>query len=243
MSKISHMLTEKILPWGNYQNSNREIIECAISIFLWECSTFISSLSVAYLLFGKLLPTLVFALCFALLRQFAGGVHAQTHVRCLLSTVVIFVFAMLIIDACNNSILIHCLGVFAWIGVWRISPIHSRKKQLTISQHVKNEKQVHKILILQLLFFILSQNINHEAASATLVAVIMVFVLQIPLMISNNGLNRVFHCKLRSARLRIAQGFLAVCLSICYANIQNVSLHWNYQEELPDDLHRKIENR
>ena len=41
----------------------------------------------------------------------------------------------------------------------------------------------------------------------------------------------------------VTQGFLALCLFACNFMVNSASSFWNYQEDIPDRIQRKFENR
>ena len=41
----------------------------------------------------------------------------------------------------------------------------------------------------------------------------------------------------------VTQAFLALCLFVCNFTVNSVSSRWNYQEDIPDRIQRKFENR
>lgn len=240
MSKISHMLIDKIMSWGKYESENRQEIEYAVTIILWDSVTPALSLLATYLFFDEVKLAIIFAISFFILRQFAGGIHAQTHMCCLISTIVIFLYAMQLVKAYNHYFL-DFLSLAAWIGVWSLSPSSSKRKRLTISQYIWNTKRAHELLILQALLIIQYHAVQYEISAILQASIIMVFILQLLNEIANRRIVKKIH--ISRTHPMLAYGFLQLCICICHIGVQNASIGWNYQEELPDDLRRKIENR
>lgn len=245
MSKISHMLTDKIMIWGRYESDYRQEIGYAVSMLLWDGVTLIFSLLTVSALGGEIILALVFAFCFAFLRQFSGGVHAQTHIYCLLSTVAVFISGLVMLKTLSPSFLFS-LSIFSGVGIWIVSPIENEKKRLTISQRRWNRGISHKVLVAEFSLSFLCLFIDYNLTFVIQISIIMVFLLQIISVNTNNNSRKdemMIFSFLSKTRSKISRVFLMLCLCICAMAMNDASGAWNYQEELPDDLRRKIENR
>lgn len=245
MDTIVHIVTSKIMLWGKIDNFYRKQIECALSVFLWDGFTFILSLLVVHGLFGIVMPVLVFAVSFSLLRQFAGGAHAQSHIYCVISTVAIFISSIALLKM-FNPILLFALGLISGVGVWMLSPLENKKKRLTITQRHRNRRMSQKVLILECCLSGLCYFVHHDIALLLQISIIMVFVLQVVQIIADNKIlsneNTVDFNFMKISSI-MSKGFLTLCLCVCTIMVHNASNIWLFQEEVPDDLCRKIENR
>ena len=178
MERISAALTDKIMSWGRYDSECREEIHYAISIFLWDSLTLLLSLLAVYALWGEMKPALLFAFCFAVLRQFSGGIHAQTHVQCLVSTIAVFILGS-VLQKALHPMLVYAMGGMAVVGVWILSPLENSKKHFTLAQRRRYRRVAHQILLFESILAVISGAMDAQLAGSVSMAIVMVFALQV----------------------------------------------------------------
>ncbi len=101
---------------------------------------------------NKIAETLIYFLVFISLRQFSGGYHADTYLRCKIVTVLTYVLIMVLSDVTRLSIP-HYILLFALAIILLLQgPVENPNKPMTSHQH--NRNKVISIVIFLLLFSI-----------------------------------------------------------------------------------------
>jgi len=92
-----------------------------------------SSMLIIGACFGMILHTIIFIVSYAVLREYAGGYHANTRMHCYLISWVIMISALLIIKLCPTKIMLW-VSLFslisAYILIFLMAPIGNTNKPL-----------------------------------------------------------------------------------------------------------------
>ena len=115
---------------------------------------------------GRLFPTLLFLLCFCLLRVFAGGFHASTNFRCFLTLIFVYAIFLIFLNFVNSSIfgLISVIAsLVSEILVLAFAPVDSENRRLTEKEAKKyRTKSIIVVSVETLIVFILVISIKNE---------------------------------------------------------------------------------
>lgn len=92
------------------------------------------------LLTDSLLPTIEYLIIFMILRNFTGGYHASTYLRCKIASIFIYtitIWATIHVPVDMNGHIV--LGIIGYLTIYRFAPIENPNKPLTYHER-KNIK-------------------------------------------------------------------------------------------------------
>ncbi len=117
----------------------------------------ILNLSVIFIigiLFCGFSPTLIYCIIFILLRSSCGGYHADTHLRCHICTIGVFIVFIVFFNVLvtNNKFIILIIDLVAYIPILIFSPIEHKNKPL--SENNRKYNRLISILVFPILIFI-----------------------------------------------------------------------------------------
>jgi len=120
-----------------------------IDIYIYGLQLIISSiLGISIILFlgiisERLTDSLIFLFCFIILRQYSGGYHANSYLKCNLYFITIFLLteaAVIYTQAKYKDVLTVGLICISFVIILRFAPIDNINKKLSNSQKLKNKK-------------------------------------------------------------------------------------------------------
>lgn len=120
-----------------------------IDIYIYGLQLIISSiLGISIILFlgiisERLTDSLIFLFCFIILRQYSGGYHANSYLKCNLYFISIFLLteaAVIYTQAKYKDVLTVGLICISFVIILRFAPIDNINKKLSNSQKLKNKK-------------------------------------------------------------------------------------------------------
>lgn len=240
MNEIAKKVTCKLCQSQELSSFSKEI-QLAVSQILWDVLTFIVASACVYVVYGSIQFPLIFSIFFLPLHRVAGGAHAQTHSKCMGSTVIMFLICAYYFFN-NTSVIFTIAAVAAWTVIWKFAPITTKNHVLTIGQTEKNRNMSHNILLLYLFLSIMSAQASFHVAKYIQLVLIIVALLMI------SGINmksKLFDCQQKAAYFahhKVAQAILLFCLVTCYNTVNMASNHWQYQDEIESDLRRKFDD-
>ena len=102
--------------------------------------------------FGSIVEFIIFITAFALLRQYAGGFHADRFISCLLiSCCVITLFCIAIRLPDTAVYAVGALSVISLIIIILLAPVDSKHKRITEADRTKYRKKLTIILICEII--------------------------------------------------------------------------------------------
>lgn len=128
---------------------------------------------------NRIAETLIYFLVFISLRQFSGGYHADTHIRCKISTVLTYVLIIVLSEVTRLSIPHYILLFLLAMILLLQGPVENPNKPMTSHQH--NRNKVINIVIFLLLFSIslsmfLLQYKMHSVLYYSLLSVLLLMI-------------------------------------------------------------------
>ncbi len=146
-SKLADFLCDKnIIPEDEkdiYVYGNELLISSFVGIFL---------VCVAGVILGEFLNTLAFLVVFIINRQFSGGYHANTFLKCSMVFMLVYMFVLFLskILLSNYSLFIWLIVAFAHLSIIiDLAPMSNKYKPISDSQRREAKK---KIIIIAIIF-------------------------------------------------------------------------------------------
>lgn len=142
LTKISKKICKQLILSNRITNDEEELYVYGIFLFL---SGILSTLLILFLglIFSCLLETIVFYISFRGIRDYAGGYHAKTEMRCQLLTTLAFISSTYIISISDQLILQRIIVILSIIAIPIIivfSPLDTPAKPLDLDERKKYKK-------------------------------------------------------------------------------------------------------
>jgi accessory gene regulator B len=149
INKISALLSEEIKLRLNSSDNEKEIYAYSIEVLISLFINLVILSFTAYIL-KKQAELIIFILFFSVLRSYAGGYHAKTHIECMVLSFCIFMISALsstYLAEYGEIILIS--GILLSVTmVFFLAPAESENKPLSKKQRAKYKKISRIIVIL-----------------------------------------------------------------------------------------------
>lgn len=230
-------ITKKLDLLGHYS-----IIRYAVQVVVEEFITFLIAMIITLLCFGEIGYAIVFACAFSVLRQFAGGIHANTYCKCMIATICMFGVSIWSVYNVYGNILLAA-AIISSVGIWYLSPVVVTNKKTSLIQQKKSQQIVHQLLVFY--WILVCIVLDTRMAKVIQMALVMVFILQaMGEIVSQCRMKRKYFPKQMQIAndLKISVAVLAFCVFVCQNTVQSVSAQWCYQTHIPDDIQRKFYN-
>lgn len=157
-TKISKNLCKKLSSKNKLNQEEVELYE--YGFFLILSSVFFTLIIIFFgLLFNCLLGTIVFYISFRAVRNYAGGYHADTEMRCEILTTTFFLLVSYIISISGKyivKIIVLGITVFAILAIALLAPLDTPAKPLDTDEKKKYRKISFLILSIIVLIIIVS---------------------------------------------------------------------------------------
>lgn len=117
---------------------NREAYSYGIELFLFKSSLYIIVLIIA-LITHTLIPSVVFVISYTLLRQYSGGYHCKTAEMCMIVSIFMYLFFLLVykLDYENTKIFFLISSCMSLIPIAVFSPVENINNPLTLKEKQK----------------------------------------------------------------------------------------------------------
>jgi len=127
-------------------------------IYVYACELLVSTiinislgLLISFLM-GRPMEGIIFILGFVLIRRYAGGYHASTYARCILTFAVVLACGMLIlsfVSALQAEAILMVVAGASCIGISLLAPVEHENKILNAeSRKLQKEKSIWIVLVL-----------------------------------------------------------------------------------------------
>ena len=138
--KLSELISRRLIKLGAINQEQTEIyvygLELIVSFLFCVTTIFIISLFV-----NKVIEAIVFMVMFVVIRQFTGGFHADTYLKCQIYTIGGYLSVAFLSSALFPSLVFHALLMMLGIAtIIAVGPIESPHKPLTPQGRKRNKK-------------------------------------------------------------------------------------------------------
>ena len=132
ISNLSKKVVKKLIDSGNITSSERELYEYGIFILMSNI-LYIVITAILGLVFGLFYQSLLFFIVFMVIRQYAGGYHASTELRCEIFTTLCILASIIIMRLISGNLsFVVVLGLTAFLSIliFVFAPIDTDEKTL-----------------------------------------------------------------------------------------------------------------
>lgn len=158
ISNLSKKVVNYLILTGSIDINEKELYEYGLFILL-STVFFIGVTSIIGFVFGLFLQSLLFFVAFVVIRQFAGGYHASTELRCEIFTTLSIFFCTATMYLIRNPISIVVLVFVALmlsIFIFLFGPIDNEEKILSATELKVYRKRTRQILLVIIVVVIVS---------------------------------------------------------------------------------------
>lgn len=160
INKIMKKSLDKI----EISQDEREIYEYGYTLLLEMIVNCLIAIIIAYAM-NKISILILFSIFFIPLRSFAGGFHAKSSLSCYVISNSVLVFAYFGDNLLRNKsfdlFMLVVLLLFLGLIIYKISPVDSINKRLTVEEKIKYKRMVKRIVFLEMIaqFVLLNERI------------------------------------------------------------------------------------
>lgn len=154
--QLSEKITDKLQQLEVVSSEDREIYRYGVQ---QGCILMLNLLSIITLglLCGMVKESIIYMLAFVPLRNYAGGYHARTHVRCylysmLMITVILLAMKLLILDFWVYALMM-AVGT---VTIFCLAPVEDENKPLDALEQKVYRKKAVLVISLEVLIFLVS---------------------------------------------------------------------------------------
>lgn len=117
---------------------NREAYSYGIELFLFKTSLYII-VAVIALITNTLIPSAIFVVSYTLLRQYNGGYHCKTAEMCMVVSIFMYLFFLLLykLDYGNTKIFFLISSCISFLPIAIFSPVENINNPLTVQEKRK----------------------------------------------------------------------------------------------------------
>lgn len=183
ISFLSNRITKLLCEKEIIEQDKRDIYRYGYEIII---SSLISLLIVvsAGILTGYILESAVFYVVFVFTRQYCGGYHAETYLKCNVIFTIIYSAVLLVSNILLDFYNIFYMGIFFTVylaAIWEFAPVDNENKRLSEDEKIKSRKISIVLsliwIILSLVFYFIYPKLS-VVFTLTLFAVTMLIVIE-----------------------------------------------------------------
>ncbi|MCL1884712.1 MAG: accessory gene regulator B family protein [Defluviitaleaceae bacterium] len=139
--KLANKIASIFVSYGESSEENADIYAYAVEAILALIVNLTVCLIIA-LIFGRVLEGIVFIFGFAILRRYAGGFHARTHLICIITFACIVFSAMVLISILINfgNLAPLIISTIAFIGIFTATVLERKLMSPSEAEHCKLRK-------------------------------------------------------------------------------------------------------
>lgn len=152
MKQISEKLTQYVIRSGAVPPESYSVYQYGFQVGLELFCSFVTCFVVALML-NMILEFIIFTAIFMLLRTYAGGVHLEKFISCLICSVCVQTLILIINDLLKVSLSISwVLILICSILVIKNAPVESENKELSLCEK-KSLKRITVKVVFGIIFF------------------------------------------------------------------------------------------
>lgn len=158
ISKIARVIVKNFIHSGHIEKNELELYEYGVFILLSNI-LFISITALLGLVFGLLPQSLIFFVVFTIIRQYAGGYHASTELRCEFLTTLGILASIVIMSLITSEFYFIVLVIITFIlsvFIFIFAPIDTDEKVLDETELKVFCKRTKVVLIIVVTMIIVS---------------------------------------------------------------------------------------
>ena len=182
--KLSECISMYLLRYKIIDSSMTDIVKLGIEVII---STIVNLAGIFFLgiLFGRFLETVFFSLCFMTIRNYSGGYHAATRLKCNLSLWTVTFLVLMVLHFTGSRTFIQCIIgiVLSGLILMIIGPLENKHKPLSA-----NIKEINRrYMIMWFCFWSIMSIVLYHVCSSISVTILLTEIAIVILLILERG--------------------------------------------------------
>ena len=174
---IKNKLCKYIAGNQNMDDDEREILEYGMDILLKKILFIVGAIIIAVLM-KSIKEGLMFIILFSILRQNAGGVHMNSQIKCAVSSALIYIASIILINLAIEFFAVYmvlfCSAFVGTIILLMLAPVDTPNKRINQMQKEKNSLKVKFILLGLYVILLFSFLIDFQPLCCVIVVVVVI---------------------------------------------------------------------
>lgn len=155
LRKVSEMIASYFISHGNAKEEDKDVYIYGIENLIYHIGTVLFMLCISIYL-DNVMETIVFLITFKFLRNYTGGYHANTRVKCFITSVLVYLINVLIANNMKTVEHIKIIIILCAVSICLMiifAPIENMKRKMTL-QEKQSCKRTNRILLCLIVFMI-----------------------------------------------------------------------------------------
>ncbi|NCB43986.1 MAG: hypothetical protein EOM59_15410 [Clostridia bacterium] len=155
VKKVSNSIVRKMIDRQAIMENEYELYDYGLQVIISSLVSFISAMAVGFV-FQLSLAMFVFLICFALMRMYSGGYHAQSYLICYFELLALSVIIMITIKGMENlpvdliKIFLTLFTIVSTLIIYAFAPVDHENAQLSEQEIPRYRRVVRRIYIFHL---------------------------------------------------------------------------------------------
>lgn len=155
VEKVSNRIVRAMIDRQVIKENEHELYEYGLQIIISSLSSSVSAMAVGFV-FQRPLAMFVFLICFALMRMYSGGYHAQSYLICYFELLALSVIIMITIKGVENlpvdliKIFLTLFTIVSTLIIYTLAPIDHENAPLSEQEIPRYRRVVRRIYIFHL---------------------------------------------------------------------------------------------
>jgi len=132
LNKLINKIVESLVKSGLIRREDKEIYLFGTETALLKIAHY-STMIIIGICFGMILQTIIFIIAYTALREYSGGYHASTRIRCYIISLLVMIFTLLFIKLCPIKIMLWISFfslIFSYVLIFLMAPVENLNKPL-----------------------------------------------------------------------------------------------------------------
>lgn len=176
ISKLSEKIIQRLLSRSIISHDEKDLYEYGLFMIISYIVFFVVSLSIGFAL-NVLLESVFFFVSFCMIRNYAGGFHANKETQCMFLTTLSILVGILIIRLLidHNAVVVSCIIIsLSAICFFLLKPLSSSQKQISAEEMSCYHRKVSRLTLMCVFFFLLCLILNKYSIAFSLSSGLMI---------------------------------------------------------------------
>ena len=155
VEKVSYSIVRKMIDRQAIKENEYELYEYGLQLIISSLVSFTSAMAVGFV-FQRPLAMFAFLICFALMRMYSGGYHAQSYLICYFELLAMSVIIMITIKGMENlpvdliKIFLTLFTIASTLIIYALAPVDHENAQLSEQEISRYRRVVRRIYLFHL---------------------------------------------------------------------------------------------
>lgn len=181
LNKLFNKIVEALIQSGLIDQDDKEIYLFGIETALLKIVHY-STMLIIGICFGMILQTITFIIAYTVLREYAGGYHANTRIRCYIISWLIMISSLLFIKLCPIKMMFLILLftlIPSCISIFLMAPVENKNKPLDTVERNRYRAMARIVAVAEALISLILLFINLQLSLAIAISLVFTSIMLI----------------------------------------------------------------